>query len=279
MDTLRLRTVAKKQLEVDFDLLLYVSVCYRQPWGRALLTYQSPDLRETVVATPASPGRAELLVLGNGSNDDLCKDLPPRPEGLPRTLIQLLAMMDVGDPAAVASALLREMGSLNRVLKSDAWALQNITGVTPKAAKALSHVGDMLLESEKERLVDRLTLRGTEAATDYVRAILRDNPIERLCVLFMTEKFGLIGQPMITDGGSARVTLYVEEVVRKAVQRHARKVFIAHSHPSGVPTPSSPDTEKTHRLHSALALLDIDLVDHVIVGADSAFSFASGKSF
>ena len=68
--------------------------------------------------------------------------------------------------------------------------------------------------------------------------------------------------------------VYPREVAVRALQYRAAAVILAHNHPSGVAEPSSADRRITERLVAALGLLDIRVLDHIIVGAGQAFSFA-----
>ena len=71
------------------------------------------------------------------------------------------------------------------------------------------------------------------------------------------------------DGAS----VYPREVVRMAIKKNAAAVIFAHNHPSGVSEPSKADEQITRRLKDALALIDVRVLDHMVIG-DSVTSFA-----
>jgi DNA repair protein RadC len=72
------------------------------------------------------------------------------------------------------------------------------------------------------------------------------------------------------DGAS----VYPREVVKEALRHNAAAVIVSHNHPSGNPEPSGADKALTQRLKEALALVDVRVLDHVIVGGSNATSFA-----
>jgi DNA repair protein RadC len=78
---------------------------------------------------------------------------------------------------------------------------------------------------------------------------------------------------VIFSGTIDGASIYPREIVKAALYGNAAAVIIAHNHPSGQPEPSAADKRITERIKSALALLDIRVLDHIIVG-DSCYSFA-----
>jgi DNA repair protein RadC len=78
---------------------------------------------------------------------------------------------------------------------------------------------------------------------------------------------------VIFSGTIDGAAIYPREIVKAALYANAAGVILAHNHPSGQPVPSSADKRITVRIKNALALLDIRVLDHIIVG-DSCYSFA-----
>ena len=78
---------------------------------------------------------------------------------------------------------------------------------------------------------------------------------------------------VIFSGTIDGASIYPREIVKAALFANASAVILAHNHPSGQPEPSAADKRITERIKSALALVDIRILDHVIVG-DSCYSFA-----
>ncbi len=113
------------------------------------------------------------------------------------------------------------------------------------------------------------------AATQcYLLARLRDRPYEVFCCLFLDARHRLIACEELFRGTLDGASVHPREVVREALERQAAAVILAHNHPSGIAEPSQADELITHRLREALALVEIRLLDHVIVGAGRCLSLA-----
>ncbi|WP_299314974.1 DNA repair protein RadC [uncultured Halomonas sp.] len=99
---------------------------------------------------------------------------------------------------------------------------------------------------------------------------------EVFAVLFLDNRHRLIAYEEMFRGTIDGASVYPREVVKAALQLNAAAVIIAHNHPSGVTDPSRADEAMTRRLREALALVDVRVLDHLIVGheADQTLSFA-----
>lgn len=106
------------------------------------------------------------------------------------------------------------------------------------------------------------------------RARLRDADREVFSALFLDARHQVIAVEDLFHGSLTGAAVYVGEVVRRALKLSAAALVVAHNHPSGVPEPSAADRELTERLRQALALVEIRLLDHVVVGDGTSVSFA-----
>jgi len=75
-------------------------------------------------------------------------------------------------------------------------------------------------------------------------------------------------------GTLTRMAVYPREIVRRALALNAASLIVAHNHPSGAVQPSASDCSLTRSLREALALIDVQLVDHLVIGAEGVYSFA-----
>ncbi len=112
------------------------------------------------------------------------------------------------------------------------------------------------------------------ATRDFLTARLRDRSYEVFCCLHLDNRHRLIAFDELFRGTIDGASVHPREVVKQALARNAAAVILAHNHPSGVAEPSQADELITQRLKEALALVDIRLLDHVIVGDGSCLSFA-----
>ncbi|MBL8245296.1 MAG: DNA repair protein RadC [Rhodanobacteraceae bacterium] len=106
------------------------------------------------------------------------------------------------------------------------------------------------------------------------RARLRDAEHEVFSAMFLDARHQVIGVEDLFHGSLTGAAVYVGVVVKRALKLGAAALVVAHNHPSGIAEPSHADRELTERLRQALALVEIRLLDHVIVGDADSLSFA-----
>lgn len=109
---------------------------------------------------------------------------------------------------------------------------------------------------------------------DYLVLELANKEIEMFYMLFLNTKHQLIKRKTLLHGTIDSANVYQREVIREVLKYNAAAVILAHNHPSGDVEPSAADRAITNRLRDTLALIDVRLLDHLIVGSDSVLSFA-----
>ncbi len=102
-----------------------------------------------------------------------------------------------------------------------------------------------------------------------LRALIGDRETERLAVLWLDTKLHVIGSEIVYVGNVSSALVRVGELFRGAVRVNATAIIVAHNHPSGNPTPSPDDLHLTAEVLAAGRLLDIELLDHLILGEGS----------
>ncbi len=113
-----------------------------------------------------------------------------------------------------------------------------------------------------------------EQTRDYLSHQLRDRQHEVFAALFLDNRHQVIKFEELFQGTIDGASVYPREVVKKALQYNAAALIIAHNHPSGVAEPSTADECISLRLKEALALVDIRLLDHFIIGDGDIVSLA-----
>ena len=109
---------------------------------------------------------------------------------------------------------------------------------------------------------------------DYFRLFYAGkNDREHFAVMLLDSQHKVLECTVLFSGTIDGAAIYPREVVKAALDANAAAVILAHNHPSGEPKPSTADRRITERIQSALALVDIRVLDHVIVGT-SCYSFA-----
>ncbi len=109
---------------------------------------------------------------------------------------------------------------------------------------------------------------------DYLRLQLGARPHEVFAVRFVDAQHRLLAMEEMFRGTLTQTSVYPREVARRALELGAAAVVLAHNHPSGAAEPSRADEYLTQALKSALGLLDVRVLDHLVVGRDSVVSFA-----
>ena len=107
-----------------------------------------------------------------------------------------------------------------------------------------------------------------------MRLLIGSRPYEVFVCLFLDARHRLIHTEESSRGSLTRMAVYPREIVRRALSLNAAGLIVAHNHPSGAAKPSASDRRLTRVLRDALALIDVRLMDHLVVGANAVFSFA-----
>jgi DNA repair protein RadC len=117
-------------------------------------------------------------------------------------------------------------------------------------------------------------LESPESVRTYLRLQLEQEQREVFAVLFLDTKHRVLQFNRMFVGTIDQAAVYPREVVKAGLSLNASAAIVCHNHPSGDSTPSLADRQLTKKLQEALALVDIRLLDHFVIGHAEAFSFA-----
>jgi len=184
---------------------------------------------------------------------------------------ELLAIfLRTGVPGKTAVDLARELlerfGGLRGLLGADLRRFCASRGLGQAKYVQLQAVLEMGRRHLGETLARGDALSCPQDTRSFLRARLRDYPFEVFGCLFLDNRHRIISFEELFRGTIDGASVHPREVVRRALERNAAAVILAHNHPSGVAEPSSADTRLTERLKQALALIDVRVLDHLIVG-------------
>lgn len=174
---------------------------------------------------------------------------------------------------AMARSLLNEFGCLRDLLSArlNRWRRKGIAEARYAAVQAAVELAKRHLQEEM-RTGSPLTT--PQATHRYLQAQLRDRPYEVFCCIYLDNHHRLIAFEELFRGTVDCAHVHPREVLRQALLHNASAVIVAHNHPSGVLEPSPADDFITRRLKDLLALMDVRIVDHIIVGDSCCYSFA-----
>ncbi len=200
---------------------------------------------------------------------------------------ELLALvLRTGDAAAGKSAidLGRELlerfnGNLRELAQAELHELQQIKGLGPAKAtsvKAAFALGSRF-QARKLETLERFT--SPAQVFDFFHHELRDSRKELFLALLLDGKNRITRKVQISQGSLNQSIVHPREVFAPAVRESAAAVIFIHNHPSGDPAPSREDREITRRLKEAGDLLGIRVLDHIIIGDGSYFSFVESGLF
>ncbi|MFO7275876.1 MAG: DNA repair protein RadC [Pseudomonadota bacterium] len=174
----------------------------------------------------------------------------------------------------LARELLVEFGSLRELLSADRARCLGQSGLGPARYSILQAALELARRHYRETLRVGPALTAPEATRAFLLAQLRDRPYEVFCCLHLDNRHRLIAFEELFRGTIDGASVHPREVVRQTLSHNSAAVIFAHNHPSGVAEPSQADELITHRLRDALALVDVRVLDHVIVGDGRCLSFA-----
>lgn len=174
----------------------------------------------------------------------------------------------------LARSLLQHHGGLRSVLEAPVDVLCAMPGLGPTKYAQLQASMELARRHFKETLSRGHPLSSPDVTRDYLRAALRDRTHEVFCALMLDTRHRVISFEELFNGTIDAAQVHPRVVVERALGRRAAALIVVHNHPSGVAEPSRADLAITKRLADALALVEIRLLDHFIVGDNEVISLA-----
>lgn len=174
----------------------------------------------------------------------------------------------------IARDLLNKYGSLKQLLEREQSDLADMPGIGEAKLAFLKASRELGKRCLNEPIVPGTLLNSSTLTQLFVASRLRDYKSEVFACLFMDNHNRLIKFEELFHGTINEANVYPREILRRCIALNAANVILAHNHPSGQASPSPADRDVTERIQRALALVDIRVVDHIIVGNPHNFSFA-----
>ena len=174
----------------------------------------------------------------------------------------------------LARKLLNDFGGLRSLLTADQQSFCQGKGLGMATYVQCQAVLEIARRHYAEHLGERDNFTSPDHVREYLHASLRDRQSEVFCVLFLDNRHRLICFEECFNGTIDGASVHPREIVRKAIHHNAAAVILAHNHPSGIAEPSQADIALTSRLKESLALVDVRVLDHFIVGDGQPISFS-----
>jgi len=182
------------------------------------------------------------------------------------TIEILAALLQTPDALGQAQQLLVQFGSLAGLVNAHEEEITQIEGLGPAAAARLKAALECSRRLAMESIHDRYTVRSPADVAQLLMAEMSNLEQEHFKVLMLDTRNRLLADETIYVGSLNASHIRIAEVFKDAIRRNAAAIIVVHNHPSGDPTPSPEDVEVTRQLIAASMLVDIEVLDHLIIG-------------
>ena len=176
----------------------------------------------------------------------------------------------------MSNRLIQEYG-LDKLFECSLEELQKIKGIGPAKAMQILTIAEL----NKRSTLSKKPVRKITCAKDVFDLFherLKDEKQEHFIVLMLNTKNAIIGEKTVFKGTLDASIVHPREIFKEAIRNSASKIILVHNHPSGDPSPSSDDKFVSDKLFEGGSLLNLNIVDQVIVGKESYYSWKEQKS-
>jgi DNA repair protein RadC len=177
------------------------------------------------------------------------------------------------DVKPIAKSLLKRFGGLGGVLDAGQHELETIRGLGPQSAMLIRLVKELFAAYVEESIHNRDVVSSPQSVVDFAKVKLGGASHEAFMVVYLNVKNHVLAHDVINEGTVDHAVVYPRRIVEAALAYHAASVILVHNHPSGDTAPSKEDKELTRGIVEATRTVGIRVLDHVIVGRASHFSF------
>jgi DNA repair protein RadC len=178
------------------------------------------------------------------------------------------------DTNPIAHELLNRFGSLSGVFDAPFDELCQVNGVGENAAVFLKLVPHVAKRYAMSRSSFDGLLDSTEKTGDYLVPRFYAERDEVVYMICLDSKYKVLNTKLIFRGNVNSANISIRKIVETALTYNATKVILAHNHTSGIAVPSREDIETTARIKDALAAVEVQLVDHIVVAEEDYVSMA-----
>ena len=183
-------------------------------------------------------------------------------------------LLDPPSRDAVTGATQGGFGGIAGLLHAGSDDLRRIKGLGPAKRAELVAVLELARRALAQQMQERPVFDSPQAVRHYLQLQLAALAHEVFALVLLDSQHRLIAYEELFRGTLTQTSVYPREVVLRALRHQAAAVVLAHNHPSGSVQPSRADESLTQLLKSALALVDVRVLDHIIVAPGASLSMA-----
>ena len=187
-------------------------------------------------------------------------------------LAELLGPFVEIDAERAATYLMRRFGTLGNLMTASNETLSSVGSYEMPLAQLISAARQIVEGGIREAMGSSLVDPASPSLLRYIKMKLRQKPGEEMLAIFADSRGRYIRDENIGMGQAKSVSLHLGTLFRRALELGASRLILAHNHPSESSDPSSEDISATRQVRLIGSALDIELVDHFIVGGDKVFS-------
>lgn len=177
------------------------------------------------------------------------------------------------DTKPIAKKMIDNFGGINNLFEANPKDIMRICNVSENVAVLVSLTSHLVKRYLNSRWKKNDLLNNTKVIGEYALSIFIREKYECFYVIFLNSQHRLLGSALVHEGSIDSVTIHPRNIVEICLRHNASYVAFAHNHPSGDLYPSREDIDVTTELQRVLSMLEIDVVDHIIVGGNDFFSF------
>jgi len=174
----------------------------------------------------------------------------------------------------LAHSLLQRFGSLRSMFQASLADFEQVKGVGSAKYAQVQACLELSRRYLAEQLCNQTNLHSSNATKAYLQAELKAETKEIFAILLLNNQHQVITFKRLFFGTINAAAVYPRVIVEYVLKQHAAAVILCHNHPSGVAEPSVADKQITYQIEKALALIDVNVLDHIIVAGHQCFSFA-----
>ena len=174
----------------------------------------------------------------------------------------------------LAHDILERLGSLSGVVTASQSDFQQVSGIGQARYAQIQAAFEIIRRHLETPLRQRDVMSSAGEAKRYISAQLKDCCEEKFGMLLLDSQHQLLAFRIMFSGTINSAAVYPRELVRQVIADNAAAVILVHNHPSGIAEPSDADIRLTHDVRAAMAMIDVSVLDHFIVGGAHVVSLA-----
>lgn len=184
----------------------------------------------------------------------------------------IACILQTGDALGLANDVLHAMGGLEGLARAEASLLESVRGMGPSRVARLQAAMELGRRIAYQSSEERVQVRCPADAANVLIPLIGHQEQEHFAVLYLNTRNRIVDQEILYRGTLNTSLVRRAEVFRGAVRRNVAAIIVAHNHPSGDCNPSPEDIALTRQLVEAGKLMEIDMLDHFVIGGNRYLS-------